>query len=411
MIDGLSDGRWLTTERMRRIAVISFLATIGTVAYLFWGSHGTVDAFGRPLGTDFSNVWAAGHMALGNDAAKAWDWPSHYAVQQATHHDPKIPFYGWHYPPPFLLIAALLAQFPYVMALILWQISTLCLAVITVRAILPHHRAIIIAVGCPVVLVCLGHGHNGFLTGALLCGGLLLLNKKPWVAGILMGCMIYKPQFGLILPIVLIFGGHWRAIGGAIASAALLCALTLLLWGLPVWSAFIDSLPLTQSVIIEQGVTGWAKIQSAFSAVRNWGGSVAIAWAIQSSVTIIAIAGAAALSRSTNANSRNALIVASALLATPYCLDYDLVPLSISIAFLVADGRERGFLSWEKSLYALVWATPLFGRAAMMATTIPFGLIAIATVFVLSVRRALLFGDVPVIKSLPFRHLREPSAP
>jgi Glycosyltransferase family 87 len=257
----------------------------------------------------------------------------------------------------------------------------------------------------------LGHGHNGFLTGALLCGGLSLLDKRPWVAGLLMGCMIYKPQFGLILPILLIFGGHWRAIGGASASATFLCLVTLLIWGLPVWSAFVDSLPLTQSVIIEQGITGWAKIQSAFSAVRNWGGGIAFAWAIQGCVTAIAMIGAVVLAFSKNAACRNALIVAAALLATPYCLDYDLVPLMIALAFLIADGRARGFLPYEKSLYALVWITPLFGRALMMLTTIPFGLIAILIVFILAIRRSLSFGDLPSLKSWPFRRLRAASAP
>jgi Glycosyltransferase family 87 len=406
MIALLSNGKWLTPERIRAVSLISLMTTLVMMGGLFATSHGTVDALHRPLGTDFSNVWTAGRMALDHKAAAAWDWPAHFAVQQELHKNPDIPFYGWHYPPPFLLVAMLLAKIPYVPALIIWQVTTLGLALRVLSAIIADRRALLVALGCPIVLVCFGHGQNGFLTAALLCGGLLLLDRRPMMAGILMGCMIYKPQFGLILPVFLLFGGQWRAIGGAVASASLLCGITLLLWGTPVWSAFLHSLPLTQSVVIEQGATGWEKIQSVFSAVRNWGGSVALAWSLQTAITLLAIGGAAIMARSTNASTRNAFIVSAALLATPYCLDYDLVPLSLSLAFLVVDGRTRGFLPFEKTLYALIWVTPLFARAFMLKTTIPMGLIALLLVFILSIRRSIRFGDLADFTSSPFRRSR-----
>jgi hypothetical protein len=132
---------------VKRFATLSLAATVGMIGYLFVTSHGTVDSFGRPLGTDFSNVWTAGRMALDGRAALAWDWPSHFAVQQATHHKSDIPFYCWHYPPPFLLIATLLALMPYVVALIVWQASTLGLALVTVRKILRGQGTTLAAIG------------------------------------------------------------------------------------------------------------------------------------------------------------------------------------------------------------------------------------------------------------------------
>jgi hypothetical protein len=382
-----SRGDWVTAARVRRFAGLSLAATVAMVAYLFATAHGTVDSYGRPLGTDFSNVWAAGRMAIDGRAALAWDWPTHFAVQQAVHHKADIPFYGWHYPPPFLLIAALLATVPYVPALIVWQVSTLSLALATVRRILPERGTTLAAIGAPVVLVCLGHGHNGFLTAALLGGGLLLLDRRPFVAGLLLGCMVYKPQFGLVLPVVLLAGGHWRAIAGALVSAGLLCGLTLLLWGWPVWAAFIHSLPLTQAVVIEQGATGWEKIQSAFSAARNWGAGIPLAWGIQMAITVAAVVGTLVVSRASRPFVRNAMVIAAALLSTPYLLDYDLVPLGLAIAFLVADGRARGFLPYDKTLLSFVWIVPLFGRGAMQLTTIPFGFLSIVAVFVICLRR------------------------
>ncbi|MEQ1548891.1 MAG: glycosyltransferase family 87 protein [Chakrabartia sp.] len=407
MFAAIKDGQWVNISRIKAVSAMMMTATILMVSFLLLTAHGTVDQFGRPLGTDFSNVWTAGHMALQGQAADAWDWASHFAVQRATHDDPDVPVYGWHYPPPFLLVAATLAKLPYIPALIIWQVTTLGLAVITLRAILPEKTALLAGLGFPVVLICLGHGHNGFLTGALFGGGLLLLDRRPLIAGLLLGCVIYKPQFGLVLPVILLLGGHWRAIGGALLSATLLCGLTLAIWGWPVWQAFLDSLPLTQSIVIEQGSTGWEKILSAFSAVRNWGGSVPIAWAVQTIVTLMAIIGAAVVARRTSSPVRNAVILSAALLSTPYVLDYDLIPLGMALAFLVVDGRARGFLACEKTIYALIWIAPLFGRAVTSGTTIPLGFIVIAATFILAMRRAVILDRVT---AWPFRHLHEPSA-
>jgi hypothetical protein len=401
----LKSGSWCNARRVKAISLLCLIATAGSLLWIFWGAHGTLDAMNRPIGTDFSNVYSAGRMALDCRAALVWDWPTHFAEQQAIHQKTDVDFFGWHYPPPFLLLATLLATLPYVVALILWQLSSLAACLALVRAILPERKAMLVALACPLVLVCFGHGHNGFLTGFLLGGGLLLLERKPVLAGIMLGCLVYKPQFGLILPVVLIIGGHWRAIGGALLSAMILCSLTLMLWGWPVWQAFIDSLPLTQSVIIEQGSTGWEKIQSVFSATRNWGGDIALAWQVQSAFTVLAVAGAAFVVRGASPAVRNATILAASLLSTPYILDYDLVPLELGMAFLLSDGWRRGFLSWEKSLFAFVWFVPMLGRAVMAVSTIPLGLIAIIAIFALALRRAIILDGCTIAKSLPFRRL------
>src|SRR5829696_2525072 len=109
----LSSGDWLTRERSIRIAVICGLVSIGILAYLLGSSNGTLDWSGRPLGTDFSQVWTAGRMALDGRAAEVWEWGAHRAVQEAFHGPGLSEWYGWHYPPPFLLVAAVLAAVPY----------------------------------------------------------------------------------------------------------------------------------------------------------------------------------------------------------------------------------------------------------------------------------------------------------
>ena len=389
----LATGDWVTPERLRRIAAVSCVISLLCVAWLLGTSRGTVDSTGRPLGTDFSNVWTAGQMVLDGRAAAVWSWPDHFAVQQAVHGSPTVDVFGWHYPPPFLLLAALLATIPYVPALILWQLTTLGSFLAMMWRLMPRRETILLTLGAPVTLICVTHGHNGFLTALLLGGGLMLLDRRPFVAGLLFGCLIYKPQFALIIPPLLLAARTWRSIAGACASAGVLVAITLLIWGMPVWQAFVDSLPLTRTVVIEQGATGWHKIMSPFAAIRMWGGGLAVGYAVQLLVTVLVIAAVVILTwRKAQPELRNALVCAAALLSTPYVLDYDFVVLLPALAWLWVHGREHSFMSWDKTLMLLAWLAPLVARLVAEVAFVPLGLMTAMIVAWIAVRRALRQG-------------------
>lgn len=394
----LATGSWLTIERVRRIAAISGAATVLMLVWLFASSKGTLDWMGRPLGTDFSNVWTAGWMALQGRAVEAWSWPAHFEVQRAFHGSPTVDVFGWHYPPPFLLVAAALATMPYVPALIVWQLATLVPFVLLMQRLVPGRDGLLLTLAAPVVLVCLGHGHNGFLTALLLAGGLMLLDKKPFWAGVLFGCLIYKPQFGLVLPVLLLAGRHWRAIAGALISAAVLVGMTWFVWGWPVWQAFVGSLSLTRTIVIEQGATGFHKIMSPFAAVRMWGGGIEAGYALQLVFTVAAIAIVAWLALIRERKSLvNALVCVAVVVSTPYVLDYDLVVLLPALAWLWIDGREHGFNRWDLSLMAFVWTAPLIAREVAENTLVPLGLISVLIVAVIALRR---------VTASPFRRSR-----
>lgn len=388
-MEALATGTWLDRARVIRIAALCGLATVICIAALFVTAHGTLDYRGRPLGTDFSNVWTAGQMALHGRAAEAWDWSTQFAVQRAVHGPQLTEFYGWHYPPPFLLVAALLASLPYVPALIVWQLGTLAPFAWMMHRLVPRRETLLLTLAAPVTMVCLLHGHNGFLTALLLGGGLALLDRRPILAGILFGCLIYKPQFGLVLPVLLLAGRHWKAIAGALVSSALLVAITLAIWGWPVWDAFRDSLPLTQHIVIEQGRTGWNKIMSPFAALRMWGGGIDAAYTLQALCTASCVAAVAWLSwKRATPELRNALVCAAALISTPYVLDYDYVVLLPAIAFLWTDGQRNGWGRWQASLLALVWIAPLVAREFAQFTHLPLGLATALIVAGIALRRA-----------------------
>ena len=133
-IDLLRAGAWVTRERMRLVAALLLAAGLIGAVFLVATSDGRNDRFGRPLGTDFSNVYAAGTYVLEGRPAAPFDPARQYAREQQIF-GPNTGFYGWHYPPFFLGIAALLALMPYPIALALWQGVTLAFYLLTMRAI------------------------------------------------------------------------------------------------------------------------------------------------------------------------------------------------------------------------------------------------------------------------------------
>ena len=171
--------------------------------YLVATSDGLIDHQGRPLGTDFSNVYAAGTYVLEGQPAAPFDPPLQHAREQAIF-GAATPFYGWHYP-PFFLGARRAAGADALSAragrLAGRDARALSLGDPSDRlglhprrgrfgeadgwgtrhgdtprpplrgATLPASQGgiwLLLALAFPAVFINLGHGHNGFLTAALI---------------------------------------------------------------------------------------------------------------------------------------------------------------------------------------------------------------------------------------------------
>jgi hypothetical protein len=311
-------------------------------------------------------------------------------------------FYPWSYPPVFFLVVAALAALPYLPAYLLWQGVSLAAALAVFRAILPQPSALLYALAFPAVLVCLGHGQTGFLTAALLGGGVLVLQRNEVLAGILFGLLIYKPQFGILLPFVLAAGGYWRAFASAAITVIAAIGASIVIWGWPVWQAFFDSLPLTERIVFEAGDTGFEKFQSIFAWVRLWGGPLPLAYGLQAMVTLPALAACVWIWRSDTAHRlKGAALLTAALLSSPYVLDYDLIAFGLAIALLVARGLDHGFQPWEKTVLALAWLSPAMDRTVTGATFVPLGFLMLAAVFLLVVRRVHVERPAGAVTAMP----------
>ena len=150
--DTLRDGGWLTPGRLRLWAFAILVASSAGLVYLVATSDGLNDYQGRPLGTDFSNIYVAGSYVLEGRPEAPFD-PRRQFARAKQIFGPDTPYYGWHYPPLFHPVAAMLALLPYPLALVVWQAVTLLLYLLAIRTIVGSASWPGLTHGCPVHFV------------------------------------------------------------------------------------------------------------------------------------------------------------------------------------------------------------------------------------------------------------------
>jgi hypothetical protein len=347
-------------------------------------AHDGIDRLGKPLGTDFVSFWTASQPALGGQPAAAYDASAHAAAQRALFSSASGNYYAFFYPPVFLLLCLPLAMLPYGAALIAWLAGGFLVLVSCLRRLLPQRWAVLPIVAFPALLVNAGHGQNGFLSAACFGGG-LLMQRWPVLAGVCLGGLAFKPHLALAMPIALIAAQRWSALAAAMAMGIGLSALSWLVLGEDAWRGFFDAAPLARATL-ESGLVDPAKMQSLFAAIRLIHGSLRAAYAAMTLASLVLLARATA--RHPGARTEGALLVAASLLATPFLLDYDLVCLSLVLAWVAAAAQETGWRPWEKVILLAAYVLPLVSRPAAMAAGIPLGPPVLFCLLLVVIRRA-----------------------
>ncbi len=374
----------------RPVELICFALVVAHATYLataYLQGIWLVAPDGSGVPSDFVNVWAAGRMVLAGNAVSVYDWPAHKLVEESAIGHSFAGYFGWHYPPTFLFVAAVLSLLPYAIAYVIWVFATFPAYLLAVRVIIGDRIGYLLAAAFPAVLSNFVVGQNGFLTAGLVGGALVLLERRPVWAGVLLGLLTYKPHLGLLFPIALVAGGYWRAFFAAAIVATLMVAASLIAFGADAWHAFFGNIGHTSQAFLSEGWADFSKLQTAFGLTRTLGGSEILAWSVQTAVALAAAAAVALLWRSRAPYEiKAAALGVGAMLATPYLYTYDLVVLAVPLAFLFRLGRARGFLAHELAG---------IGLACLLILIFPFvkapvGFAAVLVVAALIGHRALL---------------------
>jgi len=346
---------------------------------------------GLPTAMDLSPYWAAAHFALEGQAWRVYDETliagyEHAHLWIGTDPTSRLPFL---YPPCFLLLVLPLGYLAYPAAVAAFLGTGYALLAAGLRLAARRPAAVIALTLSPAMVMNALVGQNGAYSAACFAAAMGLLRARPALAGAVLGLLVCKPHFALLIPVALAVARRWRAFFACGATALALCAVSLWLFGPETWVEFVHHAGGTRAVL-EDYPELWPKIQSLFGAVRLLGGSVTAGYAayalgaVGALGTLLVVCG-----RRAGAEAEMAVLVVATLLSTPYFLDYDLTCLLVPMAYIGTDALRRGWLAWEKTALLVLYVVPMFARLTALETGIPLVPPLMALLLLLCARRAL----------------------
>lgn len=386
------DADWIDRERIMRWGVPFAIAFL---LFLVWdfSAHsvrGVTDEAGEHIGRDFINYWSGAKLAVDGKAAIAYDLKEYYKFQRSVTGDGGE-FKLYSYPPVMMLLTLPLALCSFLIGYFLWTMGGYALMVKMLSREVSQRVALVAAIAAPACLLNLQSGQNGFFTAALLAGGLTLLGRKPVIAGILFGLLCYKPQLGLLLPVALAAGGHWRSFISAGVTVVVLVACSTLMFGIEIWPAFLQQMK-EQGDLLARGTTLWPRMPSVYCALRLIGVDSAIAYAAQIIAALAAVAGVVMAWRSKAPDTvKHTVLLLGIFLSSPYSWDYDMAVLVFGAAWIVQAANEKsrtgGFLPYEKFTWLLVILLPFLTLISRSPVPVNIGPVVLFAAFFITLRR------------------------
>lgn len=218
-----------------QIAVVSALFALAYGLYLA-GLDGYREAgTGKVVGIDFIVFWTAGRMVLDGAGSLIYD-PDAFHAATIGYFGPGMSWLPWLYPPHILAFAVPLGALPYGVALAVWTFGgaaaflAACLVGQDAR-----RRLDLLAFVLPITLLVVYYGQISLWAGAFGIGALRLMDRRPLLAGLLLGLLTIKPHYGMLIPLLLLWQRRWSMIAVASLTFAALIALSFAMVELETW--------------------------------------------------------------------------------------------------------------------------------------------------------------------------------
>ncbi|MGH9497419.1 MAG: glycosyltransferase family 87 protein [Candidatus Sulfotelmatobacter sp.] len=372
----MNDGQWLTAKRLRAHGLLFALA-IWSVYIWTLATPGLRDRNRNLKGTDFLHFYTLGSLAIDHRGADLYSMNAQAALAAQRVPQAAGILYLPLYPPQVSIFFAPLAHFSYPVALVIWWI--LCAAIyagccFAVWRACPNMKnygwtVATLGLGFPAFFHLIAWGQTSAIALACFTVIFLLLRRKhDFLAGIALGCLIFKPQLGLAAAVVFLAIGAWKVIVAALLSAAAELFIGVFYYGMePVreWvrnlSNFGGVLPLLEPKPYQTHclLTFWSMLVPRL-------GLASIAYLISA---IVVLAATIALWRrevGVALNLRYSALLLATVLVSPHLTVYDLVVLAPAM-LLLADwliGTRHARSRAAGTLLYLVYALPLLGPLA-----------------------------------------------
>jgi len=378
-------GTWLTRERANLYGHIFALAAL-VLLLAFYGR--ILAAPGRPIASDFDAFWSGARLALRGDGAAAYvEAPMRAAESQGAQLAPGQ-WFVYLYPPTFMLLSLPLGGLPYLAALALFLVVSFAAWALCVRRILPAPWPLLpllaFPVGCLNALV----GQNGFMSAACFGTAMLLIDRWPVAAGVSLGLLAFKPHLAIAVPFVLLAARRFAALAACGITALFLAALSWAVLGGTVWHQALQASAVAGPMLLSTEV--WPKLMSVYAGLRLLHTPAFVGYGGQGLAGLAALIAAVCLAeRRPGGALEIASMVPAAMLCTPYVWDYDLVCLSLPMAWLARCAARDGWRPWEKTVLAALYGGAVAARLVNVNFGIPFMPILIAALLALTVQRGL----------------------
>ena len=295
---------------------------------------------------DYSLLWAAGRMAAAGQATDLYDGPR-FARAREQLFGPGLQQLDWIYPPPTIMVGIAVSQIPLLPGYFLW----LCLlcggSIWALRGAGLSWPVVLFGLFGPPTWRALLLGQYSPLAASLVVAGLLQARRRPFRAGIALTLATFKPQLGLLAPIVLLARGNWTALFVAIAGTLALAIMSTAWLGIGIWPAFLHGSSSSGRTLLYSFFPGGDQFHAAsvFWMARSFGASIVLSYAAQALAAGMAAAAVVAAARHRTESAAVAVAACLTLLVSPYLYTSDFVAYSIAVAML-AERAPLRLLPW-----------------------------------------------------------------
>jgi hypothetical protein len=366
---------FLTARRLRAHGLI--LALCLWSVYLWnMATPGLLDRAGNLKGTDFLHFYALGSLSLAHRGADLYNMQAQSVLAAE-----RVPAaagirYLPLYPPQASIFFAPFAHLSYPCALILWLTLSSLIYAFCVYALwracpsLRNHRltVLILALALPAFWHLIAWGQTSAL--ALACFTLAffaLRAQREFLAGLALGCLIFKPQLGVAAAAIFVASRRWKVITGALLSASAQLAAAWIYYGpdpLHTWIRLLWRIP-SLLPLLEPKLYQTHCLRTFWTMLMPWP-RLDLALYIVSALLTLALAARCWQSRLSLPLRYSALLLATVLVA-PHLTVYDLVVLA-PVFLLLSDWIvvQPGHANTPplKLLLYLAFILPLLGPLA-----------------------------------------------
>ncbi|HEY3973048.1 MAG TPA: glycosyltransferase family 87 protein [Candidatus Sulfotelmatobacter sp.] len=340
----------LTPRRLRAHATLLAVCLWG-ICIIDFSTPGQFDRAGNIKFQDFLPTYISARLIAEGRSSELYNQQVianelKRVIPQGQPHQPTHLTLPNLYGPQFGLLFVPLSRFSFSMAARIWVATSLllyfaCIYLIwkSCPTLLPHRGLVsIAALAFPPLFHFFVRGQNSVLVLAFFTAAFLAFRAdRNWLAGIALGFLIFKPQFIVAIPLVLLLAHSWRAFAGLVLSAAAQLALTRIYFGPAVMRSYFDMLVHIQR-LIDAAELSHAPIQMhslrSFWSLLVPAPEAALALYVLSSIVIVAIAAAAWRSSAPLALRFSALTLA-AVLVNPHLFVYDLLVLAPALLLIL----------------------------------------------------------------------------